>query len=42
MSTPIIAEVQSIQGTAYAVAIDGTKRLLQMGDQLFEGEVLET
>ena len=42
MSTLIVAEIQSIQGTAYAAAIDGTKRLLQTGDQLFEGEVLET
>ena len=42
MSTSVIAEIQSIQGTAYAVAVDGTKRLLQLGDQLFEGEVLET
>ena len=42
MSTSVIAEIQSIQGTAYAVAVDGNKRTLQLGDQLFEGEVLET
>ncbi|MEK9589126.1 MAG: retention module-containing protein, partial [Gammaproteobacteria bacterium] len=42
MSTSVIAEIQSIQGTAYAVAVDGSKRTLQLGDQLFEGEVLET
>ena len=42
MSTSVIAKIQSIQGTAYAVAVDGSKRTLKLGDQLFEGEVLET
>ncbi|MGA0170730.1 MAG: hypothetical protein ACO3JV_13715, partial [Pseudomonadales bacterium] len=42
MSTASIAEIQSIQGTAYAIAADGSKRLLQVGDVLLDGEVLET
>ena len=42
MSTAQIAEVQDIQGTAYAVNADGERRLLQAGDALFEGESVET
>ena len=42
MSTVQIAEVQDIQGTAYAVNADGERRLLQAGDALFDGESVET
>ena len=42
MSTVQIAEVQEIQGTAYAVNADGERRLLQAGDALFDGESVET
>ena len=42
MSAVQIAEVQDIQGTAYAVNADGERRLLQAGDALFDGESVET
>ena len=42
MSAVQIAEVQDIQGTAYAVNADGERRLLQAGDALVDGEVVET
>ncbi|MDA0957439.1 MAG: retention module-containing protein, partial [Proteobacteria bacterium] len=41
MSTQI-AEVQNIQGTAYAVDAEGNRRLLKAGDALFDGETVET
>ena len=42
MGTVQIAEVQDIQGTAYAVNADGGRRLLEAGDALFDGESVES
>ena len=42
MSTTQIAEIQDIQGVAYAVDADGERRQLKSGDVLFDGESVET
>ncbi|MGB1192842.1 MAG: retention module-containing protein, partial [Pseudomonadales bacterium] len=42
MSALQIAEIQEIQGTAYAVDSDGNRRLLKAGDVLFDGETVES
>ena len=42
MSTIQIAEIQEIQGTAFAVDSEGNRRQLKAGDVLFEGETVET
>ena len=42
MSTLQIAEIQEIQGAAFAVDSEGNRRQLKAGDVLFEGETVET
>ena len=37
---PPVARVSAIQGTAFAKGEDGTMRQLQVGDPVFEGEIL--
>jgi|GEM_PF-467141 len=37
-----IGQVEELEGEVWAIRIDGTRELLEMGDQVFQGDILES
>ena len=37
-----IGNIESLQGEVYAIRVDGTRERLELGDQVFQGDILES